>query len=867
MDRVKILLGEKSHKLGVNVDNHVGLSLVDERRIMPPTDYTATIDAYERYFAEKDASDKYRLSFTINPICSNVLFNVITEPVYKEGSDDVLVFLKDGAKRKGNEGTLPESISCYQQYKGDATSKDGVNRYIAVHDTGYSHPDIGPVDYHCGYDIFDNHYLRRKDGFFIVNKRKSIGELGKKFKVDNKEYSPFNTLYDTLRNRSGETIKDTTFMIDEHTKELKKDANAKMHIYYYDGVDSYYNSITENLIERDGWFGFLNKVSMPVVNYKTCNGKDVIINKCMNNDPAYGQIDMYPGRDLYSFVPKYNPYRRREENNWDFCITYPYKYDDKIGDTDLVYIKGGLLCKNEFHADVESEQSSVFFETAIRNGFNTGELVKMTFFGNDGRVYETANPVLIRSVGENGRTFAVRMDGIFNEIFEKTSDRSYKKRPVREVRVSRYSGGIKCEYHIRRFKRIELDFDSQIMKMAFSQNAYTDQIAQIVCNGDVITTGLKDNLGRPVNELFLTVVKNNDGHEKWYSTNPDFKDTGITYSHCFGKVSAGLDLSEEDFCKEYNVHRIHGIEDEGAMLQRGITKSPKKLCDDITIRDEDFLGDIVEYSPGDVSERVLEPIFYRFNTAQREAVLDEYSGFTFTEFKADDYDFNKNSEDPTISFELSGVSYSSKRINLIPEGYYYQPHYRIKIHEFSDVVSQGYNRRIVFTKEKRVSDNIYTFTPSAHYFIQTGDTIYSYTKAGGNVTVGPKGTVTETGDTTFTVDFESTYSAGNSVIYRENSEKPDGAIELNDGTGRYLWRDVVKSSEISPDSDLYDSVFTNGAHYFHKNITFYLRRQDPDMRYGIGAEPNDVADVFIIDNRSKDVSVSEYVEEGVKSQC
>ena len=80
-------------------------------------------------------------------------------------------------------------------------------------------------------------------------------------------------------------------------------------------------------------------------------------------------------------------------------------------------------------------------------------------------------------------------------------------------------------------------------------------------------------------------------------------------------------------------------------------------------------------------------------------------------------------------------------------------------------------------------------------------------------------------------------------------------------------REVLKSAEISPDSDLYDSVFTNGAHYFHENITFYLRRQDPDMKYGIGAEPIDIADTFIIDNRSKDVSVSEYVEEGVRSQC
>jgi hypothetical protein len=857
MDKVKILLGEKKHKLGVNVDNHIGLSLVDERRIMPPTDYTVMVDAYERYFAEKDASDKYRLSFIINPICSNVLFNVITEPVLWEGSDDCIVCLSGGTSNGFNTGDKFAGIRGYHNtYKHMGLTNASLNRETAIHDTGYSHPDIGPFVYHCGYDIFDNHFLRRGDGFFIVNSAKTAD-------------SKFNTLEDYLRNRSAVTIEDSTFIIDDE-KKLNKDKFTKMHIYYYDGVNSYYNSITENLVERDGWFGFPNKVSMPVINYRTPNGKDVIINKCMNNDPAYGQIDMYPGRDLYSFVPKYNPYRRREEQNWDFCITYPYKYDEE----DISYIKGGLLCENKFDAEPESEQSYVTFKTAIRNGFGSGEFVKLSVMDNNGTVYETANPVLIRSVGDDGRTFSVRIDGVFNEIFEKTSDKTYKKRRTQEIRVSRYSNGMKCEYHIRRFKRIEFDFDSGITKMAFSQNAYTDQIAQIVCNGDVRTGGLVDNLGRPVTELFLTIVKNNSGHTKWYSTNPDFRNSGVTYSHCFGKVSAGLDLSEENFCKEYNVHRIHGIPDYACTERGGITLSPKTFREnDIKIGDEDFLGDIVEYSPGDVSERVLEPIYYRFNTAQREYSVGEhecndYDNFKITEIRGDDYDFNGFSAETRFFAEReSDPCGNHAYTNLIPEGYYYQPHYMVKIHEFSDVVNQGYDRRIVFTRERRVSDNVYTFTPSTNYFIQTGDTIYSYVKANGSVRKGPVGTVTDTGETTFTVTFNGNYSAGTSIIYRANSEKPEGAIELNDGTGRYLWREVVKSAEISPDSDLYDSVFTNGAHYFHKNITFYLRRQDPDMRYGIGAEPNDVADVFIIDNRSKDVSAAEYVEEGVRSQC
>ena len=34
-------------------------------------------------------------------------------------------------------------------------------------------------------------------------------------------------------------------------------------------------------------------------------------------------VDMYPGRDLYTFLPKYNKFRKRIEKNWNYCMTYP----------------------------------------------------------------------------------------------------------------------------------------------------------------------------------------------------------------------------------------------------------------------------------------------------------------------------------------------------------------------------------------------------------------------------------------------------------------------------------------------------------------------------------------------------------------
>ena len=878
MKPLKLLLGKNKHKLGVNENNHIGLSLVNERRVMPPTDYTATIDAYETYFAEKDASDKYRLSFTINPICSNVLFNVITEPVYKEGSDDTIVFLDNGATKD-----ITGSMQKYQRWKfesGYNPIKADYDRYALIHDTGYSHKDIGPVEYHCGYDIFDNHYLRRRDGFFIINYAKKKEKL---FQLDGKSgrYSVFNTIADTLRNRSGDNVTDTIFMETGGNGSATSPENLKLnsgygniHVYHYDGVNSFYDSITENLVERDGWLGFLNKVSMPVINYSAVTGSEkveVVLNKCMNDDPAYGQIDMYPGRSLYSFVPKYNKYRRREENNWNFCITYPYSATTKDGEGDSIeYIEGegvnGILCEMATMAEISREQTNVQFISSIKHGFSTGESVKLYFYGKDGNT-ETKNPILIRSVSKDGHGFSARISDIAAELFVDDGNGGTRNRNIAKVRVARVHGGIPCKYYVRLFKKIDLNFDTQITRAAFSLNAYSDRIAQIALNGDIEIGDLSDNLGRPLSELYLTLIKNNKGHELWYDRNV-FNDENIEFSHCFGPVSAGIDLPTDEFCEKYNIHRIHNIANADADSRGGgIPHSPAHLKTGITIDDDEFYGDIVEFSPGEVSERILEPIYYRFNTAQRETTNSHYSTFYITDITSDDYDFSEN------GFSISAGTYTNDtglKMNLIPEGYYYNPNYRIKIREFSDTVNQGYDRRLAFTRIRDIGNKKYEITLSANYYIEAGDRIYSFTKNNGDVINGGEWEVDSVNKLTITVSPKSSENGAlnkNCILFRRNTEKPATAYDLNDGTGRYLWRDIVSSSEISPDSDLFDSVFTNGAHYFHKNITFYLRRQDPDASYGIGDKPDDIAEIFIINNVAKDVSVSEYVEEGVNKLC
>ena len=221
MESTKILLGEKKHKLGVNEDNFIGVELQSYEKVVPNTEDTLNIDAYNQYFKEKDESNKYRLAFTITPFCSNVLFNVLTEPVYKEGSNDCIAV------------TTGTAVEGFERYK---TISRTSGRTDLVRDTGFSHPKTNrygyPIVYHCGYDIFSNHFLRKKE-FNVVNSARTISY-------------DFNTLSDYLRDNTGEITKEKILQIKNGAVDTSE---KQIHLYQYDTVMPYSDAILENLID------------------------------------------------------------------------------------------------------------------------------------------------------------------------------------------------------------------------------------------------------------------------------------------------------------------------------------------------------------------------------------------------------------------------------------------------------------------------------------------------------------------------------------------------------------------------------------------------------------------------------------------
>ena len=962
----RILLGSKRSKRSVNVDNFINLKLSTCERLLPSDPVINDVDLYNVYCNEKDNSYIYRLIFTINPVCSNVLFNAVTEIMYNEGSDDIIVVPKRESIKTSKvsyEGTVINYDSIIHGIKKPKSLED-LYTTQAIRDTEYSHSNIGPYVYHCGYDIFNNHAIRSL-GFNIISKKNddiiptSLKNDLNLYSYNNEEVDSdkqiilakenyfkdtFNTIRDYARDKDGIEVKDYYF----HTRNQRPydNDNSKriIHTYQYDDIMSFNESIFTNLTEENGWYGFTNTSVIDFNNYE-----DISLNKCLNNNKPCEHIDMYPDRSLYSFIPKINKYRNnRIEPNWDVCLTYPYSATTSI--SKIIYTDSAntkerqdykLIKDNDVNALLVTDfivkpntngVETVFFKSPIRHNLSPGDQITLFYKKNDLEqynkvpytisVFDLGNP----SGEDREHWFTINMDDcedimIVNNTIVNKEDIIF--------RFAKNINGFDCQYYFRLFKKIpnfkfskqniydnnfkmandyidninnNFEFDFSLNKLSFAQNIYSDNIAQIIFTDDIDIYKLTDNLNRPLTEIYLTIIKRNKGYKNWYYHNI-FNTGNIEFSHAFGKITSGLNLDKDSYdTNDYfcNIHYQNNINLDGEygcydntpkVLQ--IAKSSQTLenvidernnnneynDDGITINggfDKNvFIGDLVEFSPSQVIETTLEDIMHRFNTAQREVSNPLYSDIIYDEIGQDDYDVSTSGESDNGVKELIVVQqYLNKLatendpsydVNLLPEGYIYKPHYKIKLKEFSDTVEQGYDTLVSYTYLEG-NNNSFKIKTAVNYYFEVGSSIYLMNKIDPNKIInGTILSVDNLVNVVFSLD-NSIENINNYMIFKPNTEKPSEAYLLNDKSGRYLWREIIKPSKATVGSDLYDMTFTNNAFYIHQNINFYLRRQDPFNECGLFSIDSPTADLFINGNE-QDISNFEYIEEDNNTSC
>ena len=860
MEHREIFLQKNKNKMSVNEESNLSLNLSSKTRLVPYNTISEKLSLYKLYNDERDACKTFRMIFTINPVCTNVLYNYKTEVVRYEGSSACTVLNYTNSGNKGNA----ENITALDIRQ-------------AIRDTEYTHPqmfsDGVPYNYLCGIDIFNNHYLRSEDFNCIMG-------------VGPNEYNSnmvFNTISDYLRSASGTVVR-------EKITPTNYTAATPMHLYTYDSILSMGDAVNERLAEENGWYGFTNPSSMEIPN---ALNNTISINKLMNNKKPCEFIDLYPDRSLFSFIPKVNNYRNRLEYNWDYMLTYPYASDfEKLNEVVCLsnYTNEKIFLLNDLGLSMVKITSAkmtygasgnqlVVLKSMFRHTLKVGDYIRLYYKDSDTNsrvLHKFKTRIKIVSIGDNegnnkNRQFSIRMsdlDSIFKFDVNTNDIEFISNSNIVQFYYRKEVNGYECKYYLRKAKAISPNLHSSINKLAYGENIYGDRMAQLIFTDDInlrdeYNEALTDNLGRPVSEVFLTVVKTNRGHEDWYEEGVTTAST-IEYSHCFGKVTSGLDLPTD--CEDYNVRRLNNIELNSVKTSyREKTKEvmsgscwtsnsrlPLCISDDIKISDfnsgdNDFC-DIVEFNPFDYKETVIEFVFHRFNTAQRETVNENFYNIYDDEISHDDYDINvlPNVTAFTVTEQnLNIVANEGNTLNeelfagnLAPEGYYYNPNTSVRLFEESGILKEARAQQIGFdiTISEYVTDTLVITATTVGKYIQY-DIVWLYYLENSTLTAWYIESISNNNILTLKTcngeEVTLTPSVTKNYLLLKTTESVPLYAAYLRNSKKFVWRPNVLPSELSNDSELFDTPFSNGAFYIHKNITFFLKRQDPRNEYGL----------------------------------
>lgn len=934
----KVFLQSHISKQSSNTSNGVNVQLKGKRKLLPTTDMSESVSQYEQYLEERGKCNKIRLTCQVNPICSNVLYNSVTEIVRNEGSDDAEVLnygneaLSKGTIKTENTSGKNKKVDFWSSpsWNGDAltilngNAKD-FHPTNAIRDTQLSSPSNGFV-YHCGKDIFNNHLIR-SNTFKTICKRQGGNE------------DTFNTIADKMRDVKGNEVVETLyFPVDAPIDGHKKDVT--MHVYRYDDILTYADSVKNRLVQKyDGWVGFYNRSKIKSYNdFK--NGEIMDIERPIMYKNGGDFIEMYPDRSLYSFVPKFNKHRKRVEKNWEYCITYPSS-STTDGFDSIINKSNGALKAIYFDENSKGDNggSQLVIYGISKHGLMVGDFVsvyKTLRNGTDERVVESAevsavvddyifvlkgNSTAISnswhdvSQGElNERK--IEVDGVVYKLasnkkyFVDASGNKYYlvngkyvnlDLDSQHISYKKVVNGIECNYYVRIFSKVpnfknasavtsseydiykddsklikeyqgsDYDFESHVSRLAFAKNIYGDEIGEVVFTDDIDISNLKDNLGRPLSTLYITFLKSNGGYKEWYGFDnvpiypPNDK---VTYSHCFGALTCGYETSDESiYTNDINsINKINNIGGDAIGVNvLSINKDVKEDRDEGHFKepevaygvDKNFYGDLCFYDEYNATEVSIQPMMYRFNTAQREsyysASKEKFNGYNYDDIMYDDYDISN-----TFTIKTSQVSGTNSR----KEGYYYKPHYPIEIKMFGKLnsVSPDFLKIRSIKKE----DDVYSIVTSSYHYLGVGDKamIYDSTQEKYYTLVTVKNNnsnykkfyckvYSEDGKTLEKLTFmdgdgkshdllntnddvaRGLYMSDFKLFKVDNLEIPSYAKILKDGTCRYVWRDIINNGFNPTVSSVEEYPFTNGAFYINKRIDIYVRRQDPYNMYGL----------------------------------
>ena len=304
------------------------------------------------------------------------------------------------------------------------------------------------------------------------------------------------------------------------------------------------------LLEDDGWFYYLTGTT-------SCD-----------------RIYLEPKQD------RFNAYNLSGDTNWNVWLTYPATTDEEDLIFNGVSISDGIAIYSGTTTAIDDRLMTVFI-CSINHGLSIGDEITIT--GDTLTGYEGTYNIYQMGFGDGtymSNAFILDINLGVPPSFIGTN-----------TRFKRRIEGIESQYFGRWFNKLSRASDVELYNTAFATNFYKDQIFSYNFNKDYDIEEYEDYLGRPITELYLTVIKKQD-----YSNNSSLPFWTL--------VESGLKTMLTNI--EYDINTINTI-NAGDSIESDLNNNSSLI-----------FGDIVEYNPVEQSETVLEVAYHRFNTKNRE---------------------------------------------------------------------------------------------------------------------------------------------------------------------------------------------------------------------------------------------------------
>ena len=402
--------------------------------------------------------------------------------------------------------------------------------------------------------------------------------------------------------------------------------------------------MSNSIFEKDGWVGSYN--DEPNENEIQFNDNKSALCEFFPFDPGYDRLKMLDSDGA---------------SNYLFKLVYPFGTKDitLVKNNLNISLKDGVPIIDKFTIELNGRQY-IGFRTPMNHGLNVGDRIRLFNFVDNTpnntlnlttqlyRVFKLGNQVNDNKL----RTFVIDVN---------PSDINFT---IGVSTIKRSVNGKLSSYYVRQFKSLtSSDYkDYDLYPAAYGVTYFNDEVVAFNFKNDIDVSSLVDNLGRPITEIYLSIIKNDNDSDPT-SLNTQYwlqqqQNLIPPYNTRFWtKISAGYDL-ENNNNVNYNIRSYGDTNYVGSLYYENIDES-----------DDVFDGDIVEYNESELLERRIENLYHRVNTVYREFLNSIYSTYS--------QDSNKGNK---------------------KEGYLYSPFNLIKIREFSNYINPVVNLQVVIDR-------------------------------------------------------------------------------------------------------------------------------------------------------------------------